>query len=66
MNYSMKRIVPQKIERYCRENTTPESLVLRELVVETYKSAAFQEMRLGILKARSCGCLSAHKGKAGS
>ncbi|MGB8217629.1 MAG: class I SAM-dependent methyltransferase [Candidatus Methanoperedens sp.] len=46
----MKRIVPQKIERYCRENSTPESRILRDLVVETYKNTAFPEMQVGHLE----------------
>ena len=50
MNNRMKRIVPQKIERYCRENTTPESWILRELVVETYKIMSFPEMQVGHLE----------------
>lgn len=43
----MKRIIPQKIERYCRENTTPESRLLRELVAETHVRTAFPEMQVG-------------------
>ncbi len=43
----MRRIVPEKIELYCRENTTPESQLLRELVDETYARTAFPEMQVG-------------------
>jgi caffeoyl-CoA O-methyltransferase len=46
----MKRIIPQKIERYCRENTTPESRLLHELVVETYARTEFPEMQVGHLE----------------
>ncbi|KCZ70285.1 putative O-methyltransferase [Candidatus Methanoperedens nitroreducens] len=46
----MDRIVPEKIERYCRDNTTPESHLLRELVVETYARTAFPEMQVGHLE----------------
>ncbi len=49
MNNSM-RIIPKKIERYCRENTTPESPLLRELVAETYAGTAFPEMQVGHLE----------------
>ncbi|MCE8426537.1 MAG: class I SAM-dependent methyltransferase [Candidatus Methanoperedens sp.] len=44
------RIVPKKIERYCRDNTTPESPVLRELVDETYAKTAFPQMQVGHLE----------------
>jgi caffeoyl-CoA O-methyltransferase len=44
---SMKRIIPKKIERYCAENTTPESKLLRELVAETYATTAVPEMQVG-------------------
>ncbi len=43
-------IVPKKIESYCRENTTPESQLLRELVAETYESTALPEMQIGHLE----------------
>ncbi len=46
----MKMIVPKKIESYCRENTTPESQLLRELVAETYESTALPEMQIGHLE----------------
>lgn len=46
----MKRIVPKKIERYCAENTTPESQPLRQLVSETYASTEFPEMQIGHLE----------------
>jgi caffeoyl-CoA O-methyltransferase len=46
----MKMIVPKKIELYCRENTTPESQLLRELVAETYARTAFPEMQIGHLE----------------
>jgi len=46
----MKRIIPKKIERYCRENTTTESPLLRELAAETYSKAAFPEMQVGHLE----------------
>ncbi len=47
---SMKRIIPKKIERYCAENTTPESNLLRELVIETYATTPFPEMQIGHLE----------------
>ncbi len=47
---NMKRIVPKKIEGYCRENTTPESQLLRELVDETYAQTAYPEMQVGHLE----------------
>jgi caffeoyl-CoA O-methyltransferase len=50
MNNTMKRIVPEKIERYCAENTTPESQLLRQLVSETYASTEFPEMQIGHLE----------------
>lgn len=46
----MKRIIPLKIERYCSENTTPESPLLRELVAETYARTAFPQMQIGHLE----------------
>ncbi len=50
MNNTMKRIVPKKIERYCAENTTPESQLLRQLVAETYASTEIPEMQVGHLE----------------
>lgn len=50
MNNTMKRIVPKKIERYCAENTTPESQLLRHLVAETYASTEIPEMQVGHLE----------------
>lgn len=47
---SMKRIVSEKIERYCSENTTPESRLLRELVEETYARTASPQMQIGHLE----------------
>jgi len=47
MNNSMKRIIPLKIERYCKKNTIPESALLHELVAETYASTAFPDMQIG-------------------
>ena len=46
----MKRIVPKKIEQYCREHTTPESKLLHELVAETFAHTAFPEMEVGHLE----------------
>ena len=46
----MRRIVSKKIEQYCRENTTLESGILRELVAETYARTAFPEMQIGHLE----------------
>lgn len=46
----MRGIIPQKIERYCRENTAPESKLLRELVAETYARTAYPEMQIGHLE----------------
>ncbi|MCX9011572.1 MAG: class I SAM-dependent methyltransferase [Candidatus Methanoperedens sp.] len=46
----MRKIVPEVIERYCTENTTPESPLLRELVAETYARTAFPEMQVGHLE----------------
>jgi len=43
----MKRIISKKIERYCADNTTPESKLLRELVSETYATTAVPEMLVG-------------------
>lgn len=50
INDNMKRIVPLKIERYCTENTTPESPLLRELVAETYASTSLPQMQIGHLE----------------
>lgn len=46
MNNSM-RIVPKEIERYCRENTAPESPLLRELMAETYWESCMPKTRSG-------------------
>lgn len=46
----MKRIVPEKIEQYCREHTTPESQLLQELVLDTFAHTAFPEMEVGHLE----------------
>ena len=46
----MKRIVPKKIEQYCREHTTPESKLLHELVEDTIKHTAYPEMEVGHLE----------------
>ncbi len=40
-------ITPKKIERYCAENTTPESQLQRDLVTETYATAPFPQMQIG-------------------
>lgn len=41
------KIVPEKIEQYCRENTAPEPELLRELAAETYARTALPEMQIG-------------------
>jgi caffeoyl-CoA O-methyltransferase len=41
------RITPRKIERYCAENTVPESKLLRDLVTETYGTISFPQMQIG-------------------
>lgn len=46
----MKRIVPKKIEQYCRKHTNPESQLLHELVAETFEHTAFPEMEVGHLE----------------
>jgi caffeoyl-CoA O-methyltransferase len=46
----MKRIVPKKIEQYCREHTNPESQLLQELDAETFAHTAFPEMEVGHLE----------------
>lgn len=46
----MIKIVPEVIERYCTENMTPESPLLRELVAETYARTAFPQMQVGHLE----------------
>ncbi len=41
------RITPKKIERYCAENTSPESELLRDLVTETYATTSSPQMQIG-------------------
>lgn len=51
------RIVPEKIEHYCRDNTTQESQLMRELAAETYAKTPLPEMMVGPIVGTFLGIL---------
>ena len=46
----MKRIIPEAIEKYAAEHSSPESALLKELVKETYAKTDIPQMQVGHLE----------------